>query len=94
MGAIAWVGTCHAMGGHRPLLMGVVWVWVQIQRKCWALFHTTLEGPLQYVYTTWMQRLRGFLRGIKWIKCHGHLDYYQNHFLEVSLTQNWETMAL
>ena len=26
----ALVGTCHAMGGHRLLLMGVVWVWVYI----------------------------------------------------------------
>ena len=25
-----WVGTCHAMGGHRSLLMSVVWLWVQI----------------------------------------------------------------
>ena len=25
------------MGGHRSMLMGVVWVWVQIRRKCWAL---------------------------------------------------------
>ena len=25
---------------------------------------------------------------------HGHLDYFQNHFLEVGLTQNRETMAL
>ena len=24
-----WVG----MGGHRSLLMGMVWVWVQIRRK-------------------------------------------------------------
>ena len=42
MGAIwiAWVGTCHAMGGHRSLLMGVVWVWVQIRRKCWALIRS------------------------------------------------------
>ena len=30
-------GTCHAMSGHRSLLMGVVWVWVQIRRKGWAL---------------------------------------------------------
>ena len=28
-----WVG----MGGHRSMSMGVVWVWVQIRRKCWAL---------------------------------------------------------
>jgi hypothetical protein len=27
------VGTCHAMGGHRSLLMGMVWEWVQIRRK-------------------------------------------------------------
>jgi len=27
------VGTCHAMGGHRSPLMGMVWVWVQIRRK-------------------------------------------------------------
>ena len=27
------------MGGHRSLLMGVVWVWVQSRRKCWALAH-------------------------------------------------------
>ena len=33
----AWVGTCHAMGGHRLQLMGVVSVWVQIRRKWWAL---------------------------------------------------------
>ena len=33
----AWVDTCHAMGGHRLLLMGVVWGWVQIRRKCWSL---------------------------------------------------------
>ena len=25
------------MGGHRSLLMSVVWVWVQIWKKCWAL---------------------------------------------------------
>ena len=25
--------TCHAMGGHRLLLMGMVWVWVQLERK-------------------------------------------------------------
>ena len=30
---IAWVGTCHAMGGHRSMLMVMVWVWVQIRRK-------------------------------------------------------------
>ena len=25
---------------------------------------------------------------------HGHLDYFQNHLLEVGLTQNQDTMAL
>ena len=34
-----WVG----MGGHRSLLMVMVWVWVQIRRKCWALL--TCESP-------------------------------------------------
>ena len=28
-----WVG----MGGHRSMLMGMVWVWVQMRGKCWAL---------------------------------------------------------
>ena len=35
-----WVGMGAIllfMGGHRSLLMSVVWVWVQIRRKCWAL---------------------------------------------------------
>ena len=51
----AWVGTCQAMdghgwawvgiGGHRSLLMGEVWVWVQIQRNCWALQYSKLESP-------------------------------------------------
>ena len=27
------MGTCHPMGGHKSLLMGMVWVWVQIGRK-------------------------------------------------------------
>ena len=27
------MGTCHAMGGHRSLVMIMVWAWVQIQRK-------------------------------------------------------------
>ena len=31
---------------------------------------------------------------IKWIMFHDHLDYFQNHLLEVGLTQNPETMAL
>ena len=35
-----WVG----MGGRRLLLMGVVWVWVQIRRKCWALERTSCYG--------------------------------------------------
>ena len=29
----AWVDTCHAMGGHGSLMMGMVWVWVRIGRK-------------------------------------------------------------
>ena len=36
----------------------------------------------------------GLLHDIKWIVCHGHLDYFQNHLSEVGLTQNRETMAL
>ena len=52
MGAIciAWVGHgwTHVMlwvgmGGHRSLLMDVVWVWVQIRRKCWALVGTQVR---------------------------------------------------
>ena len=35
-----------------------------------------------------------FPRGIEWIMFHGHLDCFENHLLEVGLTQNWETMAL
>ena len=35
-----WVG----MGGHRSILMGVVWVWVQIRKKCWALHYSTLTS--------------------------------------------------
>ena len=43
---IAWVG----MGENGSLLMDVVWVWVQIQRKCWAL---VWSGP-------WNARSRAF----------------------------------
>ena len=25
---------------------------------------------------------------------HGHLDYLQNHFLEIDMTQNWEITGL
>ena len=46
MGAI-WI-ICHAMGGHRSLLMGVVLVWVKIRRKCWALTLTNI-GLVQIV---------------------------------------------
>ena len=28
------------MGGHRSLLMVMVWVWVQVRRKCWALLNS------------------------------------------------------
>ena len=38
-----------------------------------------------------MQRLHGFLHGIKWIKDLGHLE---NHFSETGLTQNRKTIAL
>ena len=34
-----WVG----MGGHRSLLMGLVWVWVQFEGKCWALLCSVLN---------------------------------------------------
>ena len=56
--------------------------------------HTTLEGPTEYVKARWMLNLQGFLHGIEWIMFHGHLDHFQNHLLEVGLTQNWETMPL
>ena len=56
--------------------------------------HTTLEGLTKYVNTRWMQSLHGFLHGIQWIMFHGHLDYCQNHLLEVGLTQNQKTVAL
>ena len=49
----AWVG----MSWHRSLLMVMVWVWVQIRRKCWALLpkpfalqpwmHTPLSSSMQ-----------------------------------------------
>ena len=39
--------------------------------------HTTLEGPTEYMNARWMSSLHGFLRGIKWIMFHGHLDYFQ-----------------
>ena len=34
-----WVG----MGGHRSLLMSVVWVWVQSRRECWSLLDNKFE---------------------------------------------------
>ena len=39
--------------------------------------HTTLKGPTEYVNARWMYNLYAFLRGIKWIMLHGHLDYFQ-----------------
>ena len=36
--------------------------------------HTTLEGATEYANARWMSSLHGFLRGIKWIMFHGHLD--------------------
>jgi TM2 domain-containing membrane protein YozV len=41
MGGHGWAWVAHVMlwvgmGGHMSLLMGMVWVWVQIRRKCWA----------------------------------------------------------
>ena len=41
-----------------------------------------------------MEGPHGFLHGIEWIMSHGRLDSFQNHLLEVALTQNRETMAL
>jgi hypothetical protein len=37
--------TCHAMGGHRSLLMIIVWVWVQIRRKMLGLVRGLLGFP-------------------------------------------------
>ena len=47
----------------------------------------------------WMQDgckvyMDSYMDGINWIMFHGHLDYFQNHLLEVCLTQNRKTMAL
>jgi hypothetical protein len=39
--------------------------------------HTTLEGATKQVNARWMQSLHGFLRGLKWIMFHAHLDYFQ-----------------
>ena len=38
--AMLWVG----VGGHRSLLMGMVWVWVQIKRKNVGLCHLSPES--------------------------------------------------
>jgi hypothetical protein len=43
--------------------------------------HTTLEGPTEHVNARWMSSLHGFLHGIKWTMCHGHLDYFQKSSL-------------
>ena len=45
----AYVGTCHAMGGHRLLLMGVAWVWVQIRRKCWSLMPSKGHNVVDHI---------------------------------------------
>ena len=39
---------------------------------------TTLEGPTEHVNARWMYSLHGFLHGVKWIKFHDHLDYFEN----------------
>ena len=36
IGNVIILNTWVAMGGHRSMLMGVVCIWVQIPRKCWA----------------------------------------------------------
>ena len=54
-----------------------------------SLLHTTLEGPTEYVNARWVYSLHG----IEWIVFHGHL-VFENHLLEVGLTQNREIMAL
>ena len=44
-----WVG----MGGHMSLLMSVVWVLVQIRRKCWALLASkSLPSRVDYIHST------------------------------------------
>ena len=43
--ALHWVGTCHAMDGHRLLLMVMVLVWVQIQRK---MLGSSLQSGLEH----------------------------------------------
>jgi hypothetical protein len=32
---------------------------------------------MEFVNARWLLSLHGFLRGIKWIMFHGHLDYIQ-----------------
>ena len=41
-----WVG----VGGHRSLLICMVWVWVQIQRKCWALLLSHMKLPMELAH--------------------------------------------
>ena len=59
-----WMG----MGGHRSLLMGVVWVWVQIRRQCWTLitiFHMDMASVTRVPhYLLWptLQRCPGYVR--------------------------------
>ena len=38
-----WVG----MNGHRSLLMGIVWVWVQFKGKCWDLLLMEVRDTLR-----------------------------------------------
>jgi hypothetical protein len=40
--------------------------------------HNTLEGPMEHVNARWISSHHGFPYGIKWIMCHGYLDYVQN----------------
>jgi len=83
MGAvwIAWVGTCHAMGGHgwtwvdmgghRSLLMGMVWVWVHIRRKMLGsggLQSWTLTGI--YTHTSWQEAMTFYLMVTEKVRVH------------------------
>ena len=70
-----WMG----MGGHRSMLMVMVWVWAQIRRK--------MLGSDVKVYVDSYIASNGSCFMVTWI-------VFENHLLEVGLTQNhWETMA-
>jgi hypothetical protein len=45
------VDTCHAMGGHRSLLMVMVWVWVQIRRKMLGFANYARSHPREDTVT-------------------------------------------